>query len=355
MKTVHVSLAAVMTMVVSCLANDMAITNEDTFAPSTYIRYQKYPLPADQLDKALAGGTKYVDRLLDTIEAPMPDEGLWVRKSSLLAGSTGITDAVRGRLVANERHYSERIFSAETLKRLVDHDVHFTTGQVDRIVRALDHGDPSVVQGLHDALVQTFGIWFVEGAQWVYKPESVRRKYKDAWRKFWNQNRLRYGKNLPLIVNDLCLETTPIRTNAVICLQVVITNYGTNDWDLITEVPGAMKMESPFRQEEWQRVFVLIVDGKNLYPAEPLSYVVSMSPHPFSPAQMRSLPDRAVHLQSVRIPSGQRYTYLLNLSEAFPKTNLLHQDIVLSYRTWETDIRRPLWRGELRSNAVRLE
>ena len=355
MKTIHVGLAGVVMMVVSCMASDMTITNEDTFAPSTYVRYQKYPLPADKLAEALAGGTSYLDRLLDTIEAPMPDEDLWLRKSALLAGSTGITDAVRERLVANEKHYSERIFGAETLERLVDHDVHFTAGQVDRIVRDIDHADPSVVQGLHDALVQTFGIWFVEGEQWVYKPESVRKKYKDAWRTFWNQNRERYGKNLPLIVNDLCLETTPTRTNAAVCLQVVITNYGTNDWDLITEVPGAMKMESPVRLEEWRRVFVLIVDGKTLYPVEPLSYVVSMSPHPFTPAQMRSLPDRAVHLQSVRIRSGQRYSYLLNLSEAFPKTNLRHQDIVLSYRTWETNIRRPLWRGELRSNATRLE
>ena len=339
----------------SSLAGDPTSAVQEAFVPGAYSSFQKTPLPNDKLAEATAGGTNYVNGLLDTIEAPMPDQDLWLRKAAVNANPATITQPVMDRLVANEKHHSAQHFGAGTLKQLVDAGTRFTPDQIDRMLRDFDHPDPGVVQGLHDALVQTFGVWFVEGAQWVYKPENVRRRYKAAWRNFWSQNRDRYGSNLPLIINDLCLEARPGMTNGAICLQVVFTNHGTNDWDILAEVPGAVETPRHLTPGSWQNIYTLMMGETWVDPIIPKPYIIAGSPTKIAPEKLQSMPDRPVHLERVSIPAGTKYSYLFDLSKAFPQLDLHQKEVVLSYRMPQHNALPSIWRGELRSNPVKLE
>jgi hypothetical protein len=342
-------------LALSVLAEDPPGAGQKTFVSGAYVRYQNRLKPDDKLAEAAAGGTAYVDGLLDTIEAPMPDADLWLRKAAVYANPAAITQPVMDRLVANGKHHSAQYANGENLKQLVDQGFHFTPDQIDRMLRGFDHPDPGVVQQLHNALVQTFGVWFVEGEQWVYKPENVRKKYKAAWRNFWSQNRDRYGRNLPLIINDLSLDATPVRTNGAICLQVVITNHGTNDWDILTEVPGSADTPSRLTPGSWQNIYTLMMGETRVDASSPKAYVIASSPTAPSPEKLLSTPDRPVHLERITIPAGTKHNYLFDLSKAFPQLDLHQKEVVLRYSMPQHNTPPDIWRGELRSVPVKLE
>ena len=106
-------------------------------------------------------------------------------------------------------HDNPNMRRAFRLGRLADNDIHFSKEQIDGIVSALDNPDPTVAEILESALTQVFGISFVNdkyGFAQFHTSEKVRSVYRAAWQKFWKQNRDRYGRNLPLIINDLSLD-----------------------------------------------------------------------------------------------------------------------------------------------------
>lgn len=245
--------------------------------------------------------------------------------------------------------------SAMTLHRLADNDIPFSKEQTDGIILGLAHRDPIVVENLRQTLTQVFGVWFVdERNQYFYKSEDVRRSYGAAWRKFWKQNRNRYGRNLPLIVNDLSLDVYAVGSGSTAALEVEIVNYGDCDWRVFVEAPGIRgKDESPLQWQPYWPLSILTGEREE-YPVLPAAYY--LPPRPLTPAKRAALSDRKAHVETITIPAGKRYRYTMKLAEAFPKLHLGEEKIVVKYCHTQVNSKEvPVWRGELRSVPIALE
>jgi len=282
-------------------------------------------------------GPTYIDRLLNDLHKHIPEYADWLRRG-----------------VINENPNKA---SAQNLHRLADNYIAFTKEHLDLIVKGLDHADPGVVQEINVTLVQTFGIWFVEGEDWVYKSEEIRRPHKEAWRKFWNQNRDRYGKNLPWVINDLSMEAQVVTNGVDKCVEITITNHGETEWRVYTEVAGRLDPNKPREPGGWEGPFSLFTDGREERPIMPAAYF--FPPRAMSLAERAALHDRPAHLDRLTIPAGKSYTYVMKLTESFPQLNNrpAYTNLVVryAYGLYGTHKENAVWRGELRSLPIHCE
>lgn len=313
-----------------------ALTNSPrSFAAGSYSQYQRQVMTEEERAVAVRRGPQFIDGLIRGLLDPIPEYAEWLRRGCINTNTNKT--------------------SAETLHRFADNYIPFTREHIDGLIKGLDHPDPSVVQEVRNTLTQTFGIWFVEGEDWVYKNEDIRRPRKEAWRKFWRQNRERYGKDLPLVINDLSLDAKIETTNSEQLITITISNAGGVDWRIYTEVAGALEPGKHPEPGEWEWPYTLLVNDHEENPVIPAAYY--LTPCVMLPSEHAAPPDRPAHIDRVLIPAGQTYTYTMNATQSFPRVNFLTTTNVIvryKYGVWNTHTNEPLWRGELRSLPIRV-
>lgn len=312
----------------NAFAADMPVPR---FIPGSYVQYQRNLMTEEELQAVKKGGREYIAQLIKELQQPVPEYPEWLR---------------RGVINMNPNNTA-----AKMLHRLADNYIPFTKEEIDGIIVGLDHPDPGVVWKIRTALTQTFGIWFVEGEDWIYKSEDIRLPHKAAWKKFWKQNRDRHGQNLPLIINDLSLDACFVELDSQQCLRITIANHGGTDWKIYTEVSGKLEREKQTEHNGWEYTYTLFINGREEHPILPAAY--NQSCRERSNAEMSNLPDRPAHIERVLIPAGKSYAYTMNISQSFPRLSQekINSGFVVryAYGMYGTHKGEPLWRGELRS------
>jgi hypothetical protein len=308
--------------------------------PMAYQGYDPYGLSHQKEEMPSLANNDAIHRALDELLKPIPEYPSWIAKGSIPGN-------------ANED-------GADQLRSLAEHHAHFTREEIDAMLPALNHVDFSVRNDINIVLERTLGIGVIlSGEGWVAKEDkSVRQPYVELWRKFWADNRDGYGAAKPYIINGLSLDAACVKPPI---LQITITNHGSSPVHLWSEVPGKVSDDS-FHKEitalssmmEIGNPFSIILGGKLLKPAWPRSITRAMSQCYLTDEEFQRLPDRAVHYEEITIAPGQAFQHEMNLTEAFPKTNLSGQKIVLSYDTLYGELKDSLWRGELRSAPIQL-
>lgn len=335
MKTFLLTALALVMAVFVVSGQGISTNSPRSFAAGSYSQYQRQVMNAEEREAAIKGGTAHIDTLIRDLHQPIPEYAEWLR---------------RGCINANPNKTA-----AERLHLLADNYIPFSKEHVNGLIKGLDHPDPGVVQEVRNTLTQIFGIWFVEGEDWVYKNEDIRRPRKEAWRKFWRQNRERYGKDLPVVINDLYLDAKFETTNSEQLITITISNVGETDWRIYTEVAGSLEKGKHPEPGEWEWPYTLLVNGHEESPVIPATY--DLTPRVMLPSERAALPDRPAHIDRVLIPAGRTYTYTMNAVQSFPRVNFLTTTNVIvqyKYGVWNTHTNEPLWRGELRSRPMRV-
>lgn len=315
------------------VSKESAAKSERILAAGSYAQYQRMGIKKEQREAAVQGGEAYISGLVKGLLQPVPEYAEWVKRGSVPSNPNNA--------------------SAEALRLLADNNFSFTREHIDGLIKGLDHVDATVVRDVQHVLVQVFGIWFTEGEDWVYKSEEVRKPRKDAWKKFWQQNRERYGKGLPLIINDLSLAAKLERKGSDLFIVMTITNHGTTDWTIYTEMAGALagvagQSIDPIVPSDWP--LTLMSGDREELPVPPAAYATIACAD--LPSEQKVRPDRPAHVGRVLIPAGQSYAYSMNAAQAFPNVKFASStNLVLRYKygLWNTHKDEPLWRGELRA------
>lgn len=326
--------AFIWTGFLSAGAEAISSTTHPLVIPNEYVNYQRLGMTAQDLQFVSNATPAEIDKLLVELHKLVPPDSDWFKY--------GAVDANPNKT------------SARKLYLLADNGVRFSKEQIDVLLRGLDNPEAGVVQDVRTAMVQIFGISFVKGEDWIYKPEEIRRPYKEAWKKFWRQNRDRYGQNLPLVINDLCINAQMLTNSGSPSVAITITNYGDADWKIHAEVSGHLtgkpdEIELPI----WP--ITLYIDGRGEAPIIPAAYSARWNPRRLTQSEFANLPDRPVHLDRVTIHAGESYFYVMKLGEAFPQlNNPRYTNLVVrySYGLYGNNKDEPVWRGELRSQSI---
>ncbi|MFB3896166.1 MAG: hypothetical protein ACE14V_07685 [bacterium] len=290
-----------------------------------FIEVQKRPLSKEEIAKMQEADPHYIDTIVSNLGKNIDGLG------------------------------SPNFDNAETLARLAQSDIKFSREQIDLIVAGLNHPDPLVVWQVEGALKHIFGICFRDEVGGVYKMHVIRKPLIEVWEKFWKQNRIQYGENLPLIINGLSLDAQYINHNSIKYLKLTFNNHGENDLILYSEVSGRINnnVSTPYMfSEDWP--LSLLIGDKIIHPLIPMVY------HPscrvLTSTERNAIPDRAVHLEKITIPAGKTYMYLMNIADAFPDLNLSRNTTILivryGYGLYFTHKNEGVWRGELRSLPI---
>jgi hypothetical protein len=205
---------------------DVLSDSPRVLAAGSYSQYQRQVMTEAERAAAVKSGPQLMDGLIHGLLQPIPEYAEWLRRGCINANTNKT--------------------SAEILHRLADNYIPFTHDHIDSLIKGLDHPDPSVVQEVRNTLTQIFGIWFVEGEDWVYKNEGIRRPRKEAWRKFWRQNRDRYGKALPLVINDLCLDANLQSTHSGQVIVITISTRNPESGSGRTRLWSTIARNTPF-------------------------------------------------------------------------------------------------------------
>ncbi|MGA3178765.1 MAG: hypothetical protein ABSF38_00325 [Verrucomicrobiota bacterium] len=312
-------------------AQEISSNSPPRFIPGSYSGYVQIGMNAQEWETFHKAGSNYVDNLLKDLPA----------------------------------HF----YNAYTLHQLGDNGVTFSREQVDLLFENLVHpGQTNVVdqqwaeEQIRETVCNIFGISFFEGENnWPTKPEEIRRPYTETWEKFWLQNRARYGKELPLVINDLSLAAKMVANDNDEGVEITIHNHGSVDWKFFTEVAGRIQSKEAQNPNtggsdyHWPG-FSIYADGHEERPEIPAAYYgFYMGPHDSMPS-----PDsgRPVHLDRIMIPQGQSYVYTMKLKEAFPQLSDRHyKNLVVRYQygLYGTHKDDAVWRGELRSMPINLK
>lgn len=301
------------------------------FTPGSYSRYGRQAMAPDDRDAAIRGGSQYMDVLIEDLLRPIPEFAEWLR---------------RGCINANPNQTS-----ATRLHLLADNYIPFSKEHIDGLIKGLDHPYSVVVWEVQATLVQLFGISF--GAGWVHRDAETRRGPIEAWRKFWRQNRDRYGQGLPLVINDLSLDARLQASGSQVLIVITVSNIGDTDWRIYTEVEGTLDAGKRPESRVWEWPYTLMVNDREEYPVRPASYYITS--RLMLPAERAALPDRPAHIERIVIPKGRAYTYAMDATQAFPRVDFAASTNIVvryKYKLWNTHTNEPLWRGELRSLPI---
>jgi hypothetical protein len=336
-----VAMAAVMSHLMQvcnlCWAAEESVPSTSArFIPDIYIQYQRSGMTTQELVSVRNADSNYINKLLEDLHKYIPEYAGWLQRG-----------------VINE---NPNLTSAHMLQLLADNSVPFTKEQIDLIVTGLDHADSGVIKQIETTLVQLFGISFIEGENnWPYKSEEIRQPYTETWKKFWKQNRDRYCKGLPWVLNDLSLTAQIVTNGTDRYVAITITNIGETDWRVYTEVVGRLTPGKPPEHglPEWP--FSIFVDGHEEHPVIPTAYNWYYSPHVIGLLENQTN-GRPAHLDRITLPSAKSYTYVLKLAEAFPQLNNrpAYTNLIVRYQygLYGTHKDEPVWRGELRSQPI---
>jgi hypothetical protein len=312
-------------------AQDISSNGPPRFIPGSYSHYTKMGMSAQGLENLHNAGSNYVDNLLK--ELPL------------------------------------RFNNSLTLHQLGDNGVIFSREQVDLLFENFVHPGQTNIgeqqwaqEQIRETVCNIFGIMFSDGANnWPFKSEEIRRPYLETWAKFWVQNRARYGKELPLVINDLSLAAKMVTNDNDGCVEITVHNHGIVDWKFFTEVAGRIQSKEAQNPNtgtdyHWPG-FSIYADGHEERPEIPAAYYgFYMGPHDMTMPSPDS--GRPVHLDRITIPQGRSYVYTMKLKEAFPQlsdrhyTNLVVRYQYGFYGTHKDDA---VWRGELRSMPINLK
>ncbi|MFA5339936.1 MAG: hypothetical protein WC317_07320 [Candidatus Omnitrophota bacterium] len=308
--------------------------NNTTYRYDSFIRYYIFG------SLVMLGEYKYIDYLIEGLSKDIPEYEDWIKKGCINGNANSVC--------------------SEVLRRLSVYKVPFGSDQIEKMIKALNHPDHSVNYNIMYVLNKNFGILFVGGIDnnnlW-YKSKEARVPGNKAWEKFWQENKSRYGKNLPLIINGLELQAK-FKTDKSI--EIVIKNYDDKNINIFMEAPGKIEGKNPNHLQEWLGVIGIIVDGNRKSPIVPRNYIhscsirVGINQGEFSAPLA---PDRPVHIEKITIAPGNSYDYVMNLDEAYPDTEFKGKKLRVEYKaiTYHAD---PLakifrdekiWEGELQS------
>lgn len=290
----------------------------------------------------LLGERQYIDDLIEGLCKNVPEYSDWLKKGCVNANPNWMC--------------------SEVLRCLSSYGITFDARHIDKMIETLNHPHGTVAYNVQYVLNVIFGILFPGRGEnnWIYQSEEVRLPHIKAWKKFWEQNRARYGSGSPLIINDLELQAQYEVINRPY-LVITMINHGDTAWDAFVEAPGEFddKNLSHYGSWNWMSVFAVLADGDIKTPIVPRQYI-----HPariLSEDEWAKRPDRIVHIEKITLAAGGSYTYTMDLNQAFPNTEFKTGNICVRYRTTSYDADQKVlddskvWQGELRSEIITIK